>query len=455
MEKGSTILDDLIKDFRKISENFTDYRTGKNTQYEIADAVMSGFSVFFMQSESFLEWQRRMNDEEESSNMKTLFRVEKIPGDTQIRNILDHISPEEIYPMWMSIIQRVKSKGQLEKFTGYNGNYLIAMDGTKYHSSEKIHCKNCSTRTTNGEKRYFHYALSPALVQSGPSKNMVLVLEPEFITPQDGYDKQDCENAAAKRWLLKYGKKYKGKGTILGDALYACETICRQILSEGLDFILICKPGSSPYIFQNELPMAETLNDIKIIEERVWNASKNRGEKYQYRYINKIRMVNPGYSKEEFRVNYCELTIKDERTDKVIYHNSFVTNFEITDLNVRDIIRDGRSRWSVENGDYNILKNHGYHGEHNFGHGDQYLSSTLFTLNLLAFLFHTTLELIDPVYQGLLKKFKSHYHLFTQIQEMSIFFIFTNWQLFFELIGRPKDQKVSAEQFLNFLNSLS
>ena len=103
---------------------------------------------------------------------------------------------------------------------------------------------------------------------------MVLVPKPEFITPQDGHDKQDCENAAAKRWLLKYGKKDKGKGTIPVDALYACETLCRQILSEGLDFILICKPGSSPYssspyIFQNELPMAETLNDIKIIEERV------------------------------------------------------------------------------------------------------------------------------------------------------------------------------------------
>jgi hypothetical protein len=26
-------------------------------------------------------------------------------------------------------------------------------------------------------------------------------LQPEFIVPQDGAEKQDCENAAAKRWL--------------------------------------------------------------------------------------------------------------------------------------------------------------------------------------------------------------------------------------------------------------
>jgi len=225
-------------------------------------------------------------------------------------------------------------------------------------------------------------------------------------------------------------------------------------LSEGLDFILVCKPWNSPYVFENEIPMAEKLKDIKTITQRSWNASRNRGEIYQYRYINKIRLANPTYSKEEFLVNYCELKISDEKTNKMIYHNSFITNFEVSDENIRDIIRDGRSRWSVENGNYNILKNHGYHGEHNFGHGDHFLSSNLFTLNLLAFLMHTALELVDPVYRESLVKFKSNFHLYTQIQEMSLFFLFPNWQLLFELIGRPTDQKVPVDLFLNFLRSL-
>jgi hypothetical protein len=33
-----------------------------------------------------------------------------------------------------------------------------------------------------------------------PGHNMVLPLMPEFITPQDGAEKQDCERNAAKRW---------------------------------------------------------------------------------------------------------------------------------------------------------------------------------------------------------------------------------------------------------------
>ena len=79
--KEKTILDGIIEEIRTISKDLTDYRTGSNKQYEIADVAMSGFSVFFMQSESFLDWQRRMEDELEVSNVKGLFGIKKIPGD--------------------------------------------------------------------------------------------------------------------------------------------------------------------------------------------------------------------------------------------------------------------------------------------------------------------------------------------------------------------------------------
>jgi len=49
----------------------------------------------------------------------------------------------------------------------------------------------------------------------------------------------------------------------------------------------------------------------------------------------------------------------------------------------------------VENESTNTIKTKGYHLTHNFGHGKQHLSALLATLNLLAFLFHTLLELLD------------------------------------------------------------
>ncbi len=54
---------------------------------------------------------------------------------------------------------------------------------------------------------------------------------------------------------------------------------------------------------------------------------------------------------------------------------------------------------STHHEDINTLKTKGYNLEHNFGHGKEHLSETLATLNILAFLLHTMLDLGDRRYQ--------------------------------------------------------
>lgn len=61
------------------------------TRYSLSDAVLAAFSVFFMQSESFLEHQRHMESHQGKSNAQTRFGMVKIPSVPQIRNILDAI----------------------------------------------------------------------------------------------------------------------------------------------------------------------------------------------------------------------------------------------------------------------------------------------------------------------------------------------------------------------------
>ena len=58
----------------------------------------------------------------------------------------------------------------------------------------------------------------------------------------------------------------------------------------------------------------------------------------------------------------------------------------------------GRSRWKIENENNNTLKTKGYHLEHNFGHGKKGLANLLASMNLLAFLFHTVLDLTCELY---------------------------------------------------------
>jgi hypothetical protein len=49
---------------------------------------------------------------------------------------------------------------------------------------------------------------------------------PEFIYPQDGYEKQDCELTAAKRWMNSEAPHLPVNTTILGDDLYCHHPFC-------------------------------------------------------------------------------------------------------------------------------------------------------------------------------------------------------------------------------------
>ena len=98
-------------------------------------------------------------------------------------------------------------------------------------------------------------------------------------------------------------------------------------------------------------------------------------------------------------VNWCELTLTRQSDGKVLYQNAFITRHQLTDLTVALVVSAGRSRWKTENENHNVLKTKGYHLEHNFGHEQRHLACFLLTLNLLAFLFHTVLQLVDKSYQ--------------------------------------------------------
>jgi hypothetical protein len=72
-----------------------------------------------------------------------------------------------------------------------------------------------------------------------------------------------------------------------------------------------------------------------------------------------------------------------------------VTDKEITEENVERPAACARARWKIENEHTNVLKNRGYNLEHNFGHGKNHAGEVFFLLNLIAFPFHTILDLCD------------------------------------------------------------
>ena len=83
-----SVLDGLLDAFRRTAASLPDPRRGSNKRYALTDAAACALSVFFFQAPSFLQFQRRMQQETSRSNCHTLFGVEAIPCDNRNGNLM-------------------------------------------------------------------------------------------------------------------------------------------------------------------------------------------------------------------------------------------------------------------------------------------------------------------------------------------------------------------------------
>lgn len=218
---------DLVELFRQLLAQLPGKRRGNNTRYQMEDAALSAFSVFFTQSPSFLAFQRSMQDTQGRDNTQSLLGVYQIPCDNHIRDLLDIVPPEPLFPLFGDILEVLHDLGYPEPFRSINGNPLIPLDGTQYHASKSIHCDQYSqTQHRNGQITYSHTVITPMI--AAPDSNTVIPLEPEFNLPQDGHEKQDCENAAAK--LLASPVWFASSGTGRHDSAATGQTHRNQHL---------------------------------------------------------------------------------------------------------------------------------------------------------------------------------------------------------------------------------
>jgi len=127
-------LTELIKHLRTVFKGLPDFRKGApQTLYTMEDAALSAFSIFFMQSPSFLDWQKHIQEQKGINNVQSLFFVENIPSDNWIMKLLDPVSPSNVFPVFSYIFDALKELGHLNRFKSINGTLLILLDGTQYY----------------------------------------------------------------------------------------------------------------------------------------------------------------------------------------------------------------------------------------------------------------------------------------------------------------------------------
>jgi hypothetical protein len=147
-QKVATLeISELMQFLRSLLYDLPDERKpGNNTRYEVEDAVMAAFSIFFTQSASFLDHQRLMKSNKGKDNAESLFSIEKMPCDNQIRNLLDPVPAATIFMAFQEVYEWLNKSGVLKKFLYLESEILIALDGTEYFSSKKINCPHCNYR---------------------------------------------------------------------------------------------------------------------------------------------------------------------------------------------------------------------------------------------------------------------------------------------------------------------
>ena len=447
--RQTNIFDFLIESFTHNISNIEDSRKQRtNLVYSLKDIVLSAFSVFYFQNKSWLSFQRDIDTSKGISNAKTIFGISDIPSDNHIRKVLDKITPDSFKKVYEIILEKLKNIGILDKFNFKDDYMLVALDGTHYHSSKNISCKCCQTKTNSetGEVHYYHSVITPTIVH--PDIKKVIPLMQEFISNDDGEEKQDCEVNASKRWLDNFTNSTNKKLIILGDDLYSREPMIKKVLEQKHSYIFVAKTTSHKYLYE-QVDMINTLGNCDNVKlSKMINGKK---QNFIYNYINNLAIKNPNGNTQHppQEVNWCEVIVTNDSGRK-LYHNSFVTNIELHSNNVVDIATAGRTRWKIENENNNTLKTKGYHLDHNFGHGKENLSKTLCSLNILSFLFHTVQELDDDLYIELRQNIGTREEFFQYINMMSTMFNFKSFNKLMEfiLISRQTKENVDMKGYV-------
>jgi len=419
---GRGLFSRMLKNLESTGETISDNRRqGFDLKYQLTDALKSALSVFFFQHPSMLDFQIRMKQQWKRNNLETMMGIQQIPSNVQITTLLDGISPDSVDGIFNENLHAVDEWGALHEYRCLDGGVLVALDGLWYFSSEQVHCDHCLTKTKDGVTTYFHRALAGTIVM--PGNTAVLPVAPEMIrNTEDGpYEKQDCERNAAKRWLEKHADEYAWLSpTLLGDDLYSQYPFCSAVVEKGYSFIFTCKDTSHPWI-------AETVANSFLEEHtrREWNGRHHL--RYTYRWLNGVDIRN---RKQTLTVNYLSLSIWNEERNKQTYHNSWITNKTITSDNAAHLAACGRARWKIENEHNNVLKNHGYHLEHNFGHGKTYASEMYCLVHLLAFQMHSLLDISDEDYQKARAYAGRRDEFFNELRILMRRMLFDSWQQF-------------------------
>jgi hypothetical protein len=322
-----------------VRDKFQQFAQGTTTtrhKISTTDCLMSALACFSLKYPSLLQFDKEASSCESTlrHNLKTLYGVDQAPCDTQMRERLDHMTLSPLRQAMKAVIARLQRGKFLDQWKFLDQYYVISLDGTGFFSSHDIHCKQCCEKHhRNGSITYHHQMVVGAMVN--PSMKQVLPIGFEPIVKGDGDQKNDCERNASKRWLFQFRQDHPHLPTVMvADGLSSNDPFITMLEEHRCHYILVCKQDDHTYLW-DWFNVAKA-PDITVMEETV------QGVHCTYRFMKDVPL-NASSNKRVTVVHY-----KEVHPNGKTYRCGWVTDLEVTQQNIKNIVKGGRSRWKIE-----------------------------------------------------------------------------------------------------------
>lgn len=398
------MIDKLIKLVRKGFEQIKDHRSGTgNTGYVLADYLSLAFAMFSLKDPSLAMFRKEYAERE--NNLRRVYKLDSLPGDTAFREGLDGVYPALLQEQFRQPLEELSNQGVFEQRKVLGKYLIISCDGTGHYCSTKHACPHCMVKNhRNGKQTYYHQLLGAVNVH--PDQATVFAVAVEPIVKQDGSSKNDCELNGSKR-LIPQIRSMLPLDELIGvfDALYANGPHIRELRKAKMSFVIGIKEG---YV----LIQVEALRKKKQLQSLSWEEDNRL---CTIHYANGLILNGQN---QDIQVNFLEYAEVDKTNGQSLFYSSWITDIPIKEDNAVELVAVGRSRWKIENETFNTLKNQGYHLEHNYGHGKQYLASNLAIITFLAFLVDQIAQHLDENFQKAWQKLGSKKLFWKKVQQV-------------------------------------
>lgn len=349
----------FFKNLNSWIDEMIDPRNESYITYTQQDLIWLGILKNVCGVESMRQMNEQFNEETCIDTLSFIaedWSLEEIPDFTTLNNYLEKLSPDCLSDLRGKMVKSLIRSKAFHKNRLLGKYWMVILDGTGlFHFKEK-HCGNCLVTTVTDKdgvkhRDYYHKVLEAKIILSD---FIVISLGTEFIENEDeDVEKQDCENAAAKRLLKRIKEQYPRLGIcVLGDGLYGVEPLMGQCREYGWKYLFNLKAGTQKNITKD-------YNDLDAdLRHRTENLCAEKGTGAFYNGVEKITGKTEVF-------NVFEYTY--EKTGKAGPEQIcflWVTNLRITERNLEELICAGRKRWKIENEGFNNQKNGIYKIEH-------------------------------------------------------------------------------------------